>query len=383
MTFGGPAMHDMTMQHHDMDHMDHGAVIDTTPRVAGQVIEYPLAWPGAAPTTGCAAADSTHCCVEGGGSTHELVYDRQNGGKVFWVSGQNYDHIARVTLDGQATYFAMPQGSLPHGIKFDLHGQLWVTFEGHGQLARITEDGTIAQLVDVCLHGPGIDPPINTRPHGLGIGLDGALWFTGKLTNTVGRVDPVSFEVRHYALPTLGAVPIYLSAAPDGAMWCTELTSSRIARIPAEGGAPVEIAIPTANSRPIAIVPGPDGRMWFSEEAGGKVGRVEADGSITEFPVPLTAANAILAGLAFDDAGNLWVQQYVSPPPTGPVADDYIVRLSADILHAEKGDLSGVDVRYYRAPSRGTVMHRITQGPDGDIWFSELGINRIGKVRIA
>lgn len=373
------AMHDMVM-HGDMHH---ATTIDTTPCAAGQVIEYPLAWPGAAPTTGCAAADSTHCCVEGGGSTHELVYDQKHGGREFWVSGQNYDHIARLTLDGQPTYFAMPKGSLPHGIKFDLQGRLWVTFEGHGQLARIEPDGSIAQLVDVRLHGPGIDPPINTRPHGLGIGLDGALWFTGKLTNTVGRVDPETFAVRHYALPTLGAVPIYLAAAPDGTMWCTELTSSKIARIPAGGGTPVETAIPTANSRPIAIIAGPDGRMWFSEEAGGRIGRVEADGTITEFPVPLTQANAILAGLAFDGDGNLWVQQYVSPPPTGAVADDYIVRLSADIVHAEKGDLTGVDIRYYRAPSRGTVMHRITQGPDGDIWFSELGINRIGKVRIA
>lgn len=362
---------------HDMDHCHmHGG------NVAGLVTEYPLDWPGAAPTTGSAAGDSTHCCTPGGGSTHELVYD-PNGGDVFWVSGQEYDHIARVTLDGMATYFAMPPGSKPHGIKFDQQHRLWLTFEGSGEVVQIHPDGSIGARINVCISGPGIDPAINTRPHGLGIGHDGAIWFTGKLTNTVGRIDPATFEVRHYALPTLGAVPIYLSAAPDGAMWCTALTSSRIARIPAAGGTPVETLIPTANSRPIAIIPGPDGRMWFSEEAGGKIGRVEADGSITEFPVPLTASNAILAGLAFDTQGNLWVQQYVSPPPTGPVADDYIVRLSPDILQAQNGDLSGVGVSYFCAPSRGTVMHRITQGPDGNIWFSELGINRIGKVEIA
>jgi virginiamycin B lyase len=33
-----------------------------------------------------------------------------------------------------------------------------------------------------------------------------------------------------------------------------------------------------------------------------------------------------------------------------------------------------------KAPSQRTVMHRITQGPDGNIWFSELGLNRIGKL---
>jgi virginiamycin B lyase len=47
---------------------------------------------------------------------------------------------------------------------------------------------------------------------------------------------------------------------------------------------------------------------------------------------------------------------------------------------AAAGDLSNVAVNYYKAPSQRTVMHRITQGPDGNIWFSELGLNRIGKL---
>lgn len=349
----------------------------------GPVTEYALAWPGASEPAASAMATPNACCAPGGGSTHELVWDRQRGGTVFWVSGQMYDHIARIEMDGSARYFAMPLGSLPHGMTFDSAGQLWVTFEGIGQLARIGSDGAVAETVDVRLHAAGMVEPFNTRPHGLGIAGDGALWFTGKRSNTVGRVDPVSRAVLHVGLPTIGAVPIYLSAGPDGNMWCTELGGSSIARITPEG-AVTEFVIPTPNSRPIAILPGPDGRsMWFSEEAGRRIGRIDMAGAITEFPVPLTSSTSILAGLAFDTSGDLWVQQYVSPPPEGPTEDDYVVRFDRSIIEATGGDLTLVPMRYYKAPSQRTVMHRITQGPDGNIWFSELGLNRIGRIALA
>jgi virginiamycin B lyase len=360
------------------------AVGRTTPAPAGQVIEYELSWPGAPkmlmPMADMAtmAADPFACCLPGGGSTHELVYDRNGGGSVFWVSGQMYDHIARIELDGSATYFEMPKGSLPHGMAYDQQGRLWVTFEGLGQLARIDPDGSVAETLDIAIYAKEVKGAFNPRPHGLGIGSDGALWFTGKLSNTIGRVDAAR-KVQHFVLPTIGTVPIYISAGPDGNMWCTELGSSTIARITPEGVVS-EFPIP-GNSRPIAIVRGPDGKsMWFSEEAGGKLGRIDMDGHITEFPVPLTHRDAILAGLAFDARGNLWVQQYISPPAFGPTGDDYIVRLDSALTMAPAGDLSNVAVNYYKAPSQRTVMHRITQGPDGNIWFSELGLNRIGKL---
>ncbi|MEY2928110.1 MAG: hypothetical protein RL367_2587, partial [Pseudomonadota bacterium] len=316
------------------------------------ITEFALAWPGAAPAMPTAhmmpmsaSMDMFNCCVPGGGSTHELVYDR-NGGKVFWVSGQNYDHIARVSLDGSAVFFPMPTGSMPHGTAFDQAGQLWVTFEGLGELARINPDGSIAERIDIKIQAKGAAQPLNPRPHGLGIGADGALWFTGKLTNTVGRVDTAG-HVHHFALPTIGAVPIYIAAGPGGSMWCTELGGSKIARV-SDQGAVSEFAIPTPDSRPIAIVKAPDGQsMWFSQEAGGKVGRIDPDGSITEYPVPLTRKDAILGGLAFDADGNLWVQQYIKPPAFGPAGDDYIVKMGSSLQKARPGDISGVTINWF------------------------------------
>ena len=37
-------------------------------------------------------------------------------------------------------------------------------------------------------------------------------------------------------------------------------------------------------------------------------------------------------------------------------------------------------VTFYEVPTRNAVMHRIIQGPDGNIWFTELAANKVGKL---
>jgi virginiamycin B lyase len=39
-----------------------------------------------------------------------------------------------------------------------------------------------------------------------------------------------------------------------------------------------------------------------------------------------------------------------------------------------------VPVTFYKVPTTQTVMHRIVQGPDGNLWFTELGSNKVGKL---
>ena len=320
------------------------------------------------------------------GTTHKLVFAKD--GRSIWLTGGAYDHVARVTLDGKAKFFPTGEGSHPHGIVFDQEGQLWVTLEGTGLVVRLDSDGNINKEIDVQLRVAGRSKPINTSPHGLGLDADGkTLWFTGKQTSTVGRVRPDG-RVEHFDLGIVGAVPIYVSAGPDGAMWCTELVGNAIAHISTEGEVK-EFPIPTGNSRPIAIVPSPDGKfMWFSEEAGNKVARVnirpgiDKKERITEYPVPLSQKNVILAGLAFDSDGNLWTQSYVNLADPYPDGGDYIIRIDKAIHHASPGDISNVPVTYFKVPSTRTVMHRIRQGPDRNIWFTELNADKLGRLTI-
>lgn len=325
-----------------------------------QIIEYSLEWP-----------------VSGPGTTHEFAFDPKRYG-ILWVTGDTNDYIARVTFDGQAEFFPMPPGSTPHGITYDKKGKLWVTLEGLGLVVRVNSRGEIVESVDVNLPNNLGNP----GPHGLCVGLDGeTLWFTGKEGNTVGKINPGTRSVVQYFLPTPNSKPIFIAAGPDNHLWCTELTGNNIARI-SQQGLIVEFPIPTPNSRPIGIVPAPDKKsMWFSEEAGNKVGRITLEeGEITEFPVPMTQSNVILASLAFDHQGHLWVQSYVNENDPEPTGYDYIVKFHKSIQKGVDGNISCIPITYYQVPSQQSVLHRIKEGPDRKMWFTEMSTNKISKI---
>jgi len=326
------------------------------------------------------------------GSTHEIVDDPANDNS-YWITGMTMDTVVHYFGNtNTAQYFQMPTGSEPHGRVFDPAGNLWVSLEYAGQVVKLDQTtGAILVSVDVNIQASPSSPvPLNPHPHAIAIGADGVtIWFTGKNTSTVGKINPVNgaitsaSTVTHYNLPTVAAMPIYLELGTDGNIWGTELTGNNIFRVTPTGTV-TEFAIPTYNSRPIAIKVGPPGDpyLWFTEEAGNNIGKISYSGVIEEFPVPKSQSNSILAGFAFDAQGNLWTQSYVNQnnlPPTGP---DYIVRMGNTILDAPNGDISSVLVTRYQVESEGTVFHRIVLGDDGDMWFTELALNNIGKVKI-
>lgn len=355
-----------------------------------EIVEYKLDWARITPD------------VVSSGTTHEITWDRVGGGNSVWVTGPDYDAIAKIQTNGIIEYFAMPKGSDPHGIMFDDNRQLWVSFEGSGFVAQVDEKGRIRQQVDVRMRAEGLDndldsdfdsdsdsdfdghrkrgaKPINVEPHGITPGPGrGEIWFTGRRTNTVGRFDRWG-SVTHYELDTNPARLIYLKQGPAGGVWGTELLGNKILRADRHGNVK-EYPIPTEDSRPIAITPGPDGNMWFSEEAGRKVARIDQQGNIVEFPVPLPEGGdrLLVAGLAFDDRGYLWTHAYRGRTGSEPDGDDFIVRFGREIVNIDPEDLSDIEVTLYPVPSRGTIMHRITQGPDGRIWFTELGTDKVG-----
>jgi virginiamycin B lyase len=333
----------------------------------GTITEFPIAYPNK-PQTPPARQ----------GSTHEVTYN-ESGGASLWVTAPNYDALVEVGLNGAMRFYPMPAGSAPHGIAFDKSGRIWLSFEGSGQIAQLDSAMNVARTYDVQLDCTTCPEKINSGPHGMGFANDGeTLWFTGKSTGTVGKITPQG-RVVTYAVPTGGSVPIYIKAGPDGNMWFVELIGNKIGRITPEG-AVKDFAIPTPNSRPIAIVPEPGGRaMWFTEEAGNKVGRIDMDGNITEFAIPKLQDNVILAGLAFDRQKNLWVQQYVDQNHPGPAGPDHLIRVSSAILTAG-ADVSAVPVTFYEVPTRNTVMHRVVLGPDGNMWFTELKADAIGRL---
>lgn len=336
----------------------------TNPSTLGIITEYSLNWPG----------DTLP------GSTHELVISKD----FIFVTGQNMHRIAKFDYSGKLlTYYKMPDDSGPHGLLIDKHNQLWVSLEFIGIIARLDDNGNIVEQIDVQIYTAGAHPTvINTAPHGIGLDADGeTIWFTGKRTSTIGRIKK-DRSVEHFQLNTLAALPIFLSAGADGGIWGTELLGSMILNI-SKDGVVNEYKIPTANSRPIAVIPDQcEPFMWFTEEAGVKIGKIDMNGNMTEYRVPALRKNDILASLSFDPDGNLWVQVYVDAANPTPAGYDYIIMFDKSIRQLQGDDLSGIPFVMHTIPSKMSMMHRIRPDHDGNLWFTEMMTDKLGKIKL-
>ena len=183
-------------------------------------------------------------------------------------------------------------------------------------------------------------------------GPDGALWFTDRNDNKIGRIT-TSGTITEYAIPTPDSQPDWITAGLDGALWFTE-DVGKIGRI-TTGGTITEYKVASANSIPVGITSGPDGALWFTDQVGA-IGRITTSGVITEYPVntDFGELNYITAG----PDGALWFADGVGK----------IGRITT----------SGVVVEY-PVPSRGDPTG-IAAGSDGALWFTENTGNNIGRI---
>ena len=369
------------------------------PVTHGIITAYPLSW------------HSKHK-----GSTHELVIKADH----IYITGQDMDKVARFNTKTETfEYFSMASGILkpevkkgngPHGLLLDGEENVWVSLEFKGTVARLGDDGSIVEEIDVKMYVKdvkGANIPINTAPHGICLSADKkTIWFTGKRTSTVGKINLGTKIVEHFQLEQLAALPIFLSAGPENSIWGTELFQSHILHI-SQSGDLNEYKIPTANSRPIAIIPDPGGKhMWFTEEAGAKIGRIDMEGHIAEFAVPTLQKNDILGSLVFDREYNLWVQVYAdSHNPLAPEYNAanyaYIIKMDRSIRDLQTGDISGISCTVHTLPPgemkmdiptgemkmtpdkmNMPMLHRIKMAADGNLWFTEMMGDMLCKITI-
>mmetsp|Transcript_68771 Transcript_68771/g.76953 ORF Transcript_68771/g.76953 Transcript_68771/m.76953 type:complete len:536 (-) Transcript_68771:260-1867(-) len=280
-------------------------------------------------------------------TTHELTIDGINEFDTdhVYVSGMTKNVIARVNKEDQTKqdifhFPDYPKGrpAQPHTLRFSNvksesnKGILWVGLEEQGVIVKLDMNELLKthsctgnnktvelsrddykDILDV--HIPKCDAiptPINTRPHGFCFDVDAKwIWFTGKLTNTVGRIlvegdgagdgdGRKHHIVEHFGLPTLGAVPIYVALGPDNNIWGTCLYSSKIFRVTTEQNIHRDEHSPTfiprvheipisafaETKRPITIKSDPRSVndphnqfhfMWFTNEASHSVCRLDVN----------------------------------------------------------------------------------------------------------
>jgi virginiamycin B lyase len=208
----------------------------------------------------------------------------------------------------------------------------------------------------------------DSRPLGITVGPDGALWFVEHFGNKVGRITTEG-TVTEFDIPTgtpgplTSSMPDAIVTGPDGALWFTEIRGNKIGRITTEG-AITEFPLPTPDSAPTVITVGPDGALWFTERGtaaspGERIGRITTDGVITEFTTPTQDSRPL--GITTGRDRRVWFSES---------AANNVGRIKP----------KRATITEFAVPTPNSMPWEMTRGPDRAVWFTEPAANQIGRV---
>jgi virginiamycin B lyase len=191
------------------------------------------------------------------------------------------------------------------------------------------------------------------HPEDLVAGPDGALWFTARAADGIGRVTTGGT-----ATPLLsGVTPSGIAVGPDGSLWFADSgPQGQLGRVASDGT--MEFLGPSGDTGATSIVAGPDGALWFTEAKADRIGRMSTSGRLTEYDL---AKDTDPYGIAVGPDGALWF----SGEKSGTIG-----RIATD----------GTGLAMYSLPDSNSHPQGIVAGPDGALWFTEFGKDKIGRM---
>ena len=251
-----------------------------------------------------------------------------------------------------------------------------------------------------------IDASGTDQAEGITVGPDGNLWLTLTGTDKIAVMSPSTGALLHeYAVTTAGAQPNSITLGPDGNLWFTESATGNIATITTAG----TVTEFSTGSDPFGITSGSDGNLWFVMS---NVSGIDSIGpgshTVTAYQYTTSLAGSA-PNIASDSNGNLWftqndnqvgefvpttgiITEYTLPAPiSGP--DGIALGPDGNLWFTDIGGKPGPgDTIGWINPSNGTIgqqtVNTTRSGPagivydpaDGNLWFTEFDADKIGMI---
>ncbi len=290
---------------------------------------------------------------------------------------------------GDVSEVGLAAGSTPRDVAEGPDGNMWVTGGASNTIAKVSMTGGVTAYA--------LPLPANvSNPWSIAAGPDGNMWFTLRTGGKIGRIT-TSGAVSLIDLPDASMQPQDITAGPGNNMWFTEL-GGRIGRV-TMAGAVTMFTVPWANSQPHSIAAGPasvDG-LYFTDSGADRVGFVVSDGSIYSNQV-LIADSAPSGIVNVDDAmwfvmsgtnklakilqGDSLLETSVVGGPTAiakGVGNTMWISLSARNSVA-KYSVQGAPLAEYSLTSPNSLPAGLAEGPDTNVWVAQTNAGKIARV---
>jgi streptogramin lyase len=117
----------------------------------------------------------------------------------------------------------------PHTNRFDKLGRVWFTLSFSNQVGMFDTRSGEMRVIDLPADTDRAENPARV-PYGIDINpIDGSVWYASLMANRIGRVDPVTFEVKSFTPPTLG--PRRMRFDASGVLWIPDFGRGGLVRL--------------------------------------------------------------------------------------------------------------------------------------------------------
>ncbi len=150
---------------------------------------------------------------------------------------------------------------------------------------------------------------VETFPEEVFVDPQGVIWFFASNKNNLYRVDPKSFKLKGYQIPTPNCFPRAMASDRHGDIWFVESNANKIGKFVPDREVFYEFDIPTPFANPGKISIDKKGHVWFVEQGANRIGVFYPDiRRFDEAIVPTSNSSPI--DLVHDEKGNIWFLEY-------------------------------------------------------------------------
>jgi streptogramin lyase len=362
----------------------------TEGRWSGKPLAYAFTWEDC-------DAEGTGCSVIPGATnaTYTVTANDEGHALVAVVAattgaGTQLANSAPTVLVGESSAeYPLPEGSRPYAIAEGSDGNTWFANYGRSTIGKITPSGELTEYPLAA----GSEPCSMTE------GPDGNIWFTDYHPghNYVAKITPAG-TISEYEINDTQEKSCGIAAGPDGNVWFTNPLEDKLGKVTPEGTV-TEYSVGGVVQN---IVAGPDGDIWFAYRGSGAsyVGKMSINGSVTTYSLP----EGVEPGGITSSGRYLWVTEkntsriarvstegsvveYSLPGESGPtgISEGPDGNLwFTDYASARIGELTqaGTIAAEFALPA-GSEPKTIVSGPDGDLWFGEWGSEKIARMPLS
>jgi virginiamycin B lyase len=260
-------------------------------------------------------------------------------------------------------------GSRPHDPLAGKDGSIWYSGQLSNKIGRLNP--ATAQFKEYDLKTP------RTGPHGLAEDKDGNIWFTGNSLGLIGKLDPKTGQVTEYKMPDAAVKdPHTLNFDQNGILWYgLHITSkgvpvvvlfgtNKIATIDPATLAVKEYTLPNAGSRPRRLALADDNTVYYADYSRGFLGRLDLpSGQVKEWASP-SGPQSQPYGIAFAK-GAIWYNESNAKPNT-----------------LVKFDPKTEKFQTWPFPNGGDIVRNMDVTPGGNVVTANSLVNMIGFIDI-